>query len=77
MNFPNKRTTFGRGIKKITWNLEPIEHAKGKTEGVGLSASLKVENIPGAGKVTPGGEVNRFIEIDEEQIMAVFTEDRK
>lgn len=64
-------------LKKITWNFESIEDAKGKMEGVGLSASLKVENIPGSGKVTAGGEVNRLIEIDAEQLIAVFTEDKK
>lgn len=75
--FRTKEQHSEEELKKITWNFEPIEHAKGKTEGVGLSASLKVENIPGSGKVTAGGEVNRFIEIDAEQIMAVFTEDKK
>lgn len=61
----------------ITWNFKFIEYAQGKMEGVRLSASLKVENIPGAGKVTAGREVNRLIEIDAEQIMSVFTEDKK
>lgn len=79
--FRTKEKHTEEELKKITWNFEPIEDDKGKTkgkmEGVGLSASLKVENIPGSGKVTAGGEVNRFIEIDAEQIMAVFTEDKK